>query len=128
MLPLRSPLENIERVHCSELSTEAFYRRFEIPEIPCIIDGLATSIAHLWEPKRFLHHFATIKLKVGDNDDGKPHRVKMRHFRRYLQGEAKVDDSPLYVFDSHFGERAPDMLRNYHIPPYHSLTCSPLPP
>ena len=45
-------------------------------------------------------------------------RVKLRHYRRYLQTEAKLDDSPLYVFDSAFGERAPQMLGDYAVPPY----------
>jgi histone arginine demethylase JMJD6 len=115
-----SVIENVERARCSHLSVAEFHSRFEEPSVPCIIDGLAQEFRPLWEPKKFLHHFGSVRLKVGDNDRGRPVRIKLRHFRRYLQSQegAKRDDSPLYVFDSHFGERAPEMLRNYQIPPY----------
>ena len=111
-------LDNMERVHCKDLSVQEFIRRWEAPCLPVVIDGLADAVMPKWQPTQLLHRFANVKLKCGDDDDGRAVRIKLRHYRRYVQTEAKVDDSPLYVFDSAFGERAPAMLQDYEVPPY----------
>ena len=119
LLPRLLPgLDNMDRIHCKDLSVPEFIRRWEAPGLPVVIDGLAEDVIATWQPTQLLHRFANVKLKCGDDDDGKPVRVKLRHYRRYLQTEAKLDDSPLYVFDSAFGERAPQMLKDYVVPPY----------
>ena len=112
-------LDSMERVHCADVSVAEFVARWERPCKPVVIDGLVSEpVAALWQPARLLHDFSKVKLKCGDDDFGNPVRLKLRHYRRYLQSEAKLDDSPLYIFDSAYGERAPEMLQNYQIPPY----------
>jgi hypothetical protein len=32
-------------------------------------------------------------------------RIKLKHFMRYCDADANIDDSPLYIFDSRFAER-----------------------
>lgn len=117
-LELPSTLDNMERVHCNDVSVQEFIRRWEAPCLPVVIDGLADGHMQKWQPTLLLHRFANVKLKCGDDDEGRAVRIKMRHYRRYVQTEAKVDDSPLYVFDSAFGERAPAMLQDYDVPAY----------
>ena len=117
-LQLPITLDNMDRVHSNAVSVQEFIRRWEAPCLPVVIGGLADAHMQKWQPALLLHRFANVKLKCGDDDDGRAVRIKMRHYRRYVQNEAKVDDSPLYVFDSAFGERAPAMLEDYEVPPY----------
>lgn len=45
-------------------------------------------------------------------------KVKVKYFLRYL--EQQTDDSPLYVFDSHFDDHevAKGLLEDFHVPSY----------
>lgn len=57
-------------------------------------------------------------FKVGEDDNGKTIKMKLKHFIRYL--EKNVDDSPLYVFDSSFEDdrMAKQLLSDYRVPTY----------
>jgi len=57
-------------------------------------------------------------FKCGEDDDGDPVKVKLKHFLRY-QDENR-DDSPLYVFDSAFDEDkyGKSILDDYTVPSY----------
>lgn len=59
--------------------------------------------------------------QVGSDDDGYSVRMKLKHFLRYLSDEkhAPSDDSPLYVFDGTFADRAgsKSMAGDYQVPP-----------
>ena len=56
--------------------------------------------------------------EVGEDDDGRSIRLRLRHFLKYAADNR--DDSPLYVFDSTFHERAmtADLLEDYSVPRY----------
>lgn len=60
------------------------------------------------------------RLKCGEDDDEKTIKVKLRHFMSYL--EENRDDSPLYIFDSHFPDDkvGSQILKDYRVPSYFS--------
>lgn len=57
-------------------------------------------------------------MKCGEDDDGDPIKVRLETFFHYLENDAQTEDSPLYVFDSCFGETKPEMLHDYSVPDY----------
>ena len=65
-----------------------------------------------------LTRYGSHRLKVGEDDDGHPVRLKLAYFLRYAADN--IDDSPLYVFDGSFGDRygtAP-LLEDFEVPKY----------
>lgn len=85
---------------------EEFRERFERPGLPVILTGGMESwpARRSWTFERLRADFGREKMKVGEDDDGYPVWVRLKHYLRYLN--ETEDDSPLYVFDSSFGERA----------------------
>lgn len=66
-------------------------------------------------------HAVLCCAQVGSDDDGYSVRMKLKHFLRYLSDEkhAPSDDSPLYIFDGTFADRAGSkaMAGDYQVPP-----------
>lgn len=60
------------------------------------------------------------RFKCGEDDDEKTIKVKLRHFLSYT--EENRDDSPLYIFDSHFPDDKVSnrILKDYRVPSYFS--------
>jgi histone arginine demethylase JMJD6 len=116
---LPEALDNLERIHCRDVTPEEFYERFEVPARPVVIDGFAEGTpAEHWTAQGLLEKYAEMKFKCGEDDEGYPERVKLKHFMEYCATEGKVDDSPLYVFDSRFGDRGDgkSLLNDYRLP------------
>ena len=60
---------------------------------------------------------------MGSDDDGYAVRLRLKHFLAYVHDrEHARDDSPLYIFDGTFGERATSkaLCQDYSIPTYFS--------
>jgi histone arginine demethylase JMJD6 len=52
-----------------------------------------------------LSNYGSQPFKVGEDDYGEPVFLKFKYYVHYLLTDAVRDDSPLYIFDSGFGER-----------------------
>lgn len=108
----------VDRVHCSQLSPEEFVQRYEARNLPVIIDGVPEAEewhARHWTFEDLRRRYKDRRFKCGEDDDGYSLKVKLKYFLDYMRNN--TDDSPLYVFDSHFdGDReARQLLTDYKV-------------
>lgn len=71
-----------------------------------------------WTPEALYEHARHRKFKCGEDDDGYAVRMKLKYFLRYMASQQ--DDSPLYIFESRFDDKArwPAMRDHYSVPEY----------
>eukprot|EP01041_Mallomonas_annulata_P013588 gene13588-28861_t len=114
-------LKQVDRICSDSLSTQQFQERYEATEIPCIITDIPIlekwRCAECWTFDK-LKEYRQRVFKVGEDDDGYSIKIKLKHFLKYLQ--YNTDDSPLYIFDSHFDDDkiSKKLLQDYTIPSY----------
>lgn len=95
-------------------SPQQFIEKYEAKKIPTVIKGIPYGhgdgsqkewpAVKEWTLEK-LESDPSINsrlFKVGEDDDGKSLKLKMKHFLKYLH--ENKDDSPLYIFDSAFDE------------------------
>lgn len=111
-LSIFSNADTIDRVDGMSLSNEEFLRLYGIPNKPVVITGVCDKWPAFtkWTKENLCASYPDIKLKAG--------RFLM-NFRQYFQyADRVVEESPLYLFDSTFGEKIPDLLKDYEVPSY----------
>ena len=98
--PSRAP---IARVAAESLTPDEFAARFEATSTPVVIEGVPRGegwpAARAWAGTAALRarrpELLRARFKVGEDDDGRPVRVRLRHYLDYVDADAEGDDSPL---------------------------------
>lgn len=106
-------------------SVETFQQQYEARGIPSVIRGIPEKegwpATRRWTDLERLENDPDLRnrlFKVGEDDDGKSVKMKLKHFISYLRDNR--DCSPLYIFDSAFDEDrgGKQLLRDYAVPSY----------
>lgn len=101
--------DRIPRVHIRDITMHEFVERFEKPRLPVILLGLCDDwpAYRKWSLDWFRDRYGESKFKLGTDDDGYAVRMKFKYYFSYLKDPVHAaDDSPLYVFEGSFGDRA----------------------
>lgn len=111
---------NIDKINAEDVTVEEFMERYEKPGVPVIISGCAENWDAMskWNFPDLLKKFKKCKLKVGEDDEGYPLKMKLKYFVEYML--YNKDDSPLYLFQSSIESRKKikEIVRDYTVPKY----------
>ena len=101
--------DNIQRVSLTELTPTTYLTRFAIPNIPFIItDVVRTWPAAHWTTDWLEAQYGDRPFKVG------AYEMSLRDYMQYCR--RSKDESPLYLFDSAFGDKYPRLVQEYTVP------------
>ena len=103
--------ERVCRLDYGVLCAAAFARDYELTSTPVIVRDVPARegwSAAGWSYDGFFGDsaFRGLRMKCGEDDDGRTIRVTLKDFATYAAQDCMGDDSPLYVFDGGFGDRA----------------------
>eukprot|EP01130_Rhizamoeba_saxonica_P013879 TRINITY_DN5978_c0_g1_i1.p1 TRINITY_DN5978_c0_g1~~TRINITY_DN5978_c0_g1_i1.p1 ORF type:complete len:347 (-),score=80.05 TRINITY_DN5978_c0_g1_i1:5-1045(-) len=103
----------------SRMTKQEFVDNYDRPRRPCIFTDIVPNWPSFnsWSPDQLVERFGDCVLKCAQyNIDRDRVKMTVAQYVHYMRNNN--DDSPLYVFDSGFADRIPQLLEEYEIPEY----------
>lgn len=104
-------IDNVPRVDGRTLTRAEFQRRFELPNRPCVIEGLLDQwpAREHWPQRAYwCTRFAERSLHARG--------IEFAPDAFFAYADRNSDELPLYVFDKAFGEKVPALAADWRVP------------
>jgi histone arginine demethylase JMJD6 len=108
----------VDVIDASNITPSEFLNRCASKKKPVIIRGYINSWPAIsngrWDASSLSKRFKHTMFKVGEDDNGRKLKIKMKTFMDYM--EHQTDDSPLYLFESGMIGETSSLRKDYWVP------------